>query len=161
MTSVASPRGFTLFETLIATGILVTALAGVAQLFVLSTRLTRQANTAGVALVAAQEKLEILSGLSFGYDAAGVAITNPSLDVSPPSSLDEDVEPYVDWIDEAGESSATNANSVFVRRWRVSSIGGDAPDAVTVEVCVFRMPAQGVDARGADACLSTVRTRQP
>src|SRR5689334_19652684 len=161
MRLLASPRGFTLFETLIATGILVTALAGVAQLFVLSTHLTRQANTAGAALVAAQEKLEILSGLSFDYDAAGVAITNPSLDVSPPSSLDRDVAPYVDWIDAAGESSATNEHSVFVRRWRVSSISSDAPDAVTVEVCVFRMPAENVDARGADACLSTVRTRQP
>jgi prepilin-type N-terminal cleavage/methylation domain-containing protein len=161
MTSPASPRGFTLFETLIATAILVTALAGVAQLFVLSTHLTRQANTAGAALVAAQEKLEILCGLSFGFDASGVAITNPSLDVSPPSSLDEDVAAYVDWIDAAGESSATNENSVFVRRWRVSSISSGAPDAVTVEVCVFRMPAENVDARGADACLSTVRTRQP
>ena len=161
MTSIASPRGFTLFETLIATGILVTALAGVAQLFVLSSHLTRQANTAGAALVAAQEKLEGLSGLTFDYDPAGLAITHPSLAVSPPSSLDENVEPYVDWIDASGESSTTSDSSVFVRRWRVSSIASDAPDAVTVEVCVFRMPAEHVDARGADACLSTVRTRQP
>jgi prepilin-type N-terminal cleavage/methylation domain-containing protein len=35
MHSLSSARGFTLFETLVATGILVTALAGVAQLFVL------------------------------------------------------------------------------------------------------------------------------
>jgi prepilin-type N-terminal cleavage/methylation domain-containing protein len=47
MSSLASPRGFTLFETLVATGILVTALAGIAQLFILSTHLTRQSNTSG------------------------------------------------------------------------------------------------------------------
>jgi type II secretory pathway pseudopilin PulG len=161
MTLLASPRGFTLFETLVATGILVTALAGVAQLFALGSHLTRQANTAGAALVAAQEKLEVLSGLSFDYDPAGVALTDPSLVVSPPSSLDEDIESYVDWINPAGLPSATSDESVFVRRWRVSSIASEVPDSITVEVCVLRMPVGHAGALAADACLSTVRTRQP
>ena len=68
MSSLASARGFTLFETLVATGILVTALAGVAQLFVLGTHLTRGAGASGIALVAAQDKLESLRGLAFAYD---------------------------------------------------------------------------------------------
>jgi hypothetical protein len=50
---------------------------------------------------------------------------------------------------------------VFVRRWRVASISDDEPESVAIEVCVFRMPADEVNARGADACLSTIRTRQP
>ena len=161
MRSLASPRGFTLLETLIATGILVTALAGVAQLFVLSSHLTRQANIAGAALVAAQEKLEVLSGLTFEYDAAGSPITDASIDVSPASSLDENAGAWVDWIDASGKSRATPDSAVFVRRWRVASIAADPPDAVTIEVCVFRMPAEHADALAADACLSTVRTRQP
>jgi prepilin-type N-terminal cleavage/methylation domain-containing protein len=56
------PRGFTLFETLVATGILVTALAGIAQLFVLGTQLSRRRAASGQALVIAQDKLEYLRG---------------------------------------------------------------------------------------------------
>lgn len=161
MSSLASPRGFTLFETLVATGILVTALAGIAQLFILSTHLTRQSNTSGAALVAAQDKLEVLAGLSFDYDADGMAITDPSLEISPASSLDEDTEWFVDWLDSSGEASESSDDALFVRRWRVSSLTQDEPESVAIEVCVFRMPADDVSARGADACLSTVRTRQP
>jgi type II secretory pathway pseudopilin PulG len=161
MSSLASPRGFTLFETLVATGILVTALAGIAQLFILGSHLTRQSNTSGAALVAAQDKLEVLAGLSFDYDADGTSITDPSLEISPASSLDEDTESYVDWLDSSGEPSDSSDDGVFVRRWRVSAISHDEPESVAIEVCVFRMPADDVNARGADACLSTVRTRQP
>ncbi len=161
MTTCASPRGFTLLETLVATGILVTALAGVAQLFILSSHLTRQANIAGAALSAAQAKLEDLSGLSFDYDSSGTSVTDPSLAVSPASSLDEDIDPYVDWIDQSGESNASPGNAMFKRRWRVTSIASDAPDAIAIEVCVFRLPADDAPVRAADACLSTARTRQP
>lgn len=161
MTSLASPRGFTLFETLIATGILVTALAGVAHLFILSSHLTQQANIAGAALSAAQDKIEILSGVAFDYDSDAQPVTDPSLAISPASSLDEDRAPFVDWIGPSGESHDKPENAIFARRWKVTSITNDAPDAVVVEVCVFRMPSAGVAAHDADACLSTVRTRQP
>jgi len=161
MSSLASPRGFTLFETLVATGILITALAGIAQLFILSTHLTRQSNTSGAALVAAQDKLEVLAGLRFEYDIDGAAITDPFLEVSPASSLDEDTESFVDWLDTSGEASDAADDAVFVRRWRVATISDDEPDTIAIEVCVFRMPTDSVSARGADACLSTVRTRQP
>jgi len=161
MSSLASPRGFTLFETLVATAILVTALAGVAQLFILGTHLTRQSNTSGAALVAAQDKLEVLAGVSFDYGADGAAITDPSLEISPASSLDEDTESFVDWLDSSGEPRDSSVDAVFVRRWRVASISDDEPESVAIEVCVFRMPADEVNARGADACLSTIRTRQP
>lgn len=62
MASLSSARGFTLFETLVATGLLVTALAGLAQLLVLGTHLTRQAIASGGALVAAQDRIETLRG---------------------------------------------------------------------------------------------------
>jgi type II secretory pathway pseudopilin PulG len=161
MSSLASPRGFTLFETLIATGILITALAGVAQLFILTTHLMRRANTSGAALAAAQDKLETLVGLPFEYDAAGAPVTDPALVTSPPSSLDQDTPPFVDWIDAAGDASAIADGAVFVRRWRVTPIAHEVPDAVAVEVCVLRAPADDVALSGAEACLSTVRTRQP
>ena len=158
MSSNESIRGFTLFETLIATGILVTAFAGIAQLFVLGTQLSRQSVRSGAALAAAQDKLESLRGSRFAYDADGAAITDAALQISPPTSLDEDVEPYVDWVDDGGNSRRDQAQAVFVRRWRVSAIGGGAPDAISIEACVFTTPA---GRHPADACLSTIRSRQP
>jgi type II secretory pathway pseudopilin PulG len=160
MSSTSPARGFTLLETLIATGILVTALAGLAQLFVLSTHLTRNANAAGAALLAAQDKLENLRGLVFSYDH-GDAVTAPAVQPSPPNSLNDDVAPYVDWLDAAGVTQDAAGGATLVRRWRVSRVGVAIPDAITIEVCVFRMPASERGFAGADACLSTVRTRQP
>ena len=161
MSSLASPRGFTLLETLIATGILVTALAGIAELFVLGHHLTHRANTSGAALAAAQDKLESLASLPFSYDAAAAPVTDAAMSISPVSSLDQDTPPFVDWVTASGEASAANDGAVFVRRWRITSIAADAPDQVAVEVCVFRAPAKDLLVAAADVCLSTIRTRQP
>ena len=156
MSSLSSHRGFTLFETLVATGILVTTLAGVAQLFVLGSHLTRQAGASGAALIAAQERLELLGGQAFTYDPSGIAVTSPSLELSPATSLDEDIDPWVDWLDANGDATDNESEAVISRRWRVSSLGNTIPDAIAIEVCVFRF-----DAGAPDACLSTIRTRQP
>jgi len=161
MSSITSVRGFTLFETLVATGLLVTALAGVAQLLVLSTHLTRQATASGAALLAAQDRLESLRALAFGYDDDGAPVTAAGLQPSPPTSLDEDVDPYVDWLDSNGQPGATTQTGVFTRRWRISTVDELTPPAVAVEVCVFTAPAEHRDPRSADACLSTIRARQP
>ena len=156
MSSLSSTRGFTLLETLVATGILVTTLAGVAQLFALGSHLTRQAGASGAALIAAQQRLELLRGQAFTYDPSGLAATDPALEPSPESSLDEDTDPYVDWLDADGEPTDNADDVVLSRRWRVTSLGATTPDAIAIEVCVFRF-----DARAAEACLSTIRTRQP
>jgi type II secretory pathway pseudopilin PulG len=158
MSSLSFVRGFTLVETLVATSILVTALAGIAQLFVLGSHLTRRAGTSGIALIAAQDKLESLRGRAFTYDAAGAPATDSALEPSPSSSLAEDSDPYVDWLDQSGRPSDPD-DAVLTRRWRITSLGMTTPDAIAIEVCVFPFPSR--NARGADACLSTIRTRQP
>jgi type II secretory pathway pseudopilin PulG len=156
----ASERGFTLVETIVATGILVTALAGVAQLFVLGTHLTRRAGASGRALVAAQDKLESLRGQPFTYDPGGASVTAPALQPSPPTTLTADTEPYADWLDVDGAAQDTADGAILVRRWRISSLGATTPDAIAIEVCVFRSPG-AADPNAADVCLSTIRTRQP
>ena len=156
MSSPSSTRGFTLLETLVATGILVTTLAGVAQLFVLGSHLTRQAGASGAALIAAQDRLELLRGQAFTYDSNGLIVTDPALEPSPESSLAEDVNPYVDWLDADGEPTGNADDAVLSRRWRITSLGATTPDAIAIEVCVVRFGANG-----ADTCLSTIRTRQP
>ena len=160
MTQQNSVRGFTLVETLIATGILVTAIAGLAQLFALSLRFTRESAQSGAALVAAQDKLESLRALRFGYDDNGAALTDPRLQPSPPTSLSENVTAYVDWLDDAG-NVVSEAGASYARRWRITEIAADDPAAIAIDVCVFRMPVANRDPIHADSCLVTARVRQP
>jgi prepilin-type N-terminal cleavage/methylation domain-containing protein len=161
MASPPTDRGFTLIETIVATAILVTALAGIAQLFVLSTHLARRASATGLSLVAAQDKLESLRGLQFIYDADGAAITASGLAPTPSTSLDQDIAGSVDWVDTAGQAVDNPDAAALVRRWKISTVGASPPDAIAIEVCVFKAPAGEADHRAADACLATVRTRQP
>lgn len=156
-----STDGFTLLETLVATSILVTALAGIAQLFVLGVRVTRQSGSHGTALVAAQAKIETLRALVLTYGPAGDMVTDPALEVSPASSLREDTAGYVDALDANGRVVHDEGGVAFTRRWAIAPIDSREPRAVVIEVCVFRAPADGVSPVAAEACLATVRSRQP
>lgn len=154
--------GFTLLETVIATGILVTALAGIAQLFVLTLRITRDSGIHGVALVAAQAKLEALRALRLAYGAAGERLTDPALDASSPGSLLADTADYFDTLDDTGAVIIDEeADAALTRRWRITPIDRLEPEAVVIEVCVFRSPAAGATPMAAEACLATIRSRQP
>ena len=160
--ALSNTPGFTLLETLIATAILVTALAGIAQLFVLTARTTRDSGANGVALVAAQAKLEMLRSLQLAYGAAGELLTDPELEASPSQSLLEDTADYFDALDETGAVVLDeDAAAAFTRRWAITPIDRNEPQAVVIEVCVFRSPADGVKPAAAEACLATIRSRQP
>lgn len=161
MAQSSSPRGFTLIEVLIATGLLITALAGLAQLFTASVRFTRDSARAGGALMAAQAKIEALRALPFGYDEAGQPLTDPGLEPSPADALEHDAEPFADWLDRDGVVLSDTAGAAFTRRWRVTWITEDEPAALAIDVCVFHGDAGERGARLAEACLSTARVRQP
>lgn len=161
MTHTACRRGFTLIETLIATGLIVTAVAGLAQLFALSARFTRASGQFGVALVAAQDKLESLRALRFDYDEAGDPVTDPALRASPPNTLLGDVVSYVDWLDAGGARSGSSTGASYARRWRITEIAAEEPAAIAIDVCVFHLPGVNTLPAHADACLATARVRQP
>lgn len=154
-------RGFTLVETLIATGLLVTAIAGLAQLFALSVRFTRDSGQFAVALAGAQDKLEALRGLRFGYDEGGRSVTDPRLNASPMTSLSGDVEGCVDWLDASGAALPDAHGSEYVRRWRITTITAEEPETIAIDVCVFSIRAANRGPHHADACLATLRVRQP
>lgn len=145
MRPAVSARGFTLLETLIATGIVVTAVAGLAQLVAYSAGLTRASSESAVALIAAQQKLEALRALEYGFDDGGVPIGDPGM---VPAQ-------YVDWLDASGVD-VEEAEAAFVRRWRITTIDAAEPSLIAIEVCVVDRRA-----RIPDACLATLRTRRP
>ena len=160
----SSPDGFTLIETVVATGILVTALAGIAQLLALSVRSTRDAGSQSAALIAAQGKLEALRALAFTYDAAGSPVTAPEFDVRNSGSLDDDIPGAVDYVDANGailDEDNEGHGAVFTRRWRITPLDAFVPEAIAIEVCVFHWPADGLAVAASEACLATVRARQP
>lgn len=161
MTDKRCTRGFTLVETLIATGLLVTAIAGLAQLFALSVRFTRDSSQFGVALAGAQDKLEALRALRFAYDEGGEIVTDARLTASPVASLSEDVAGYVDWLDGSGAALPGAHGAEYVRRWRITAVAADEPEAIAIDVCVFNIFSATREPHDADACLATVRVRQP
>jgi len=154
--------GFTLIETMVATGILVTALAGLAHLLALSVQTTRDAGSQAAALSAAADKIEVFRSLPFTFDPVGAPITDPALAVAG-GGLDHDTDGFTDHVDAGGAVVApeSGAGPVFTRRWRVSALDLYVPEALVIEVCVFRWPAGGLPLRAAVACLATVRVRQP
>jgi type II secretory pathway pseudopilin PulG len=156
--------GFTLVETVVATGVLVTALAGLAQLLALSARWAQDAGRHAAALTAAQGQVELLRSLAFSYGPAGEAQTDSALAPAGGGSLTEDIAGFVDYVDATGESVDVNGSghgAVWTLRWKVTPIDLYAPEALAIEVCVFPWPAQGLAPPTASACLATVRTRQP
>ena len=159
MTHEHSGSGFTLVETLFAAAVFITAIAGLAQLFALSVRFTRDSTRFGSALVAAQDKLETLRSLRYTYDDVGALVTDAALLSSPPNSLVENTGNYFEWLDHQGAVDAGRA--AYVRRWRVTEMASDDPSAIAIEVCVFEPAASHADTGQAHACLGSVRVRQP
>ena len=160
---IPSPRsssGFSLVETLIATGILVTALAGVAQLLAVSVRQAREPGARGSAVAAAQAKVEWLRARTFGFGPDGGRVTDEALLPSPPGAMAADVPGHADTLDQDGrEAEAGDESAVWARRWVIAPIDAASADAISIEVCVFR--AASLAAVAAEACVFTLRARQP
>jgi type II secretory pathway pseudopilin PulG len=156
--------GFTLVETVVATGVLVTALAGLAQLLALSARWAQGAGRQAAALTAAQGQVELLRSLAFSYGPLGEAQTDAALAPTGGGSLTADVAGFVDYVDAAGESvdvEGQGHGAVWTLRWKMTPIDLYAPEALAIEVCAFPWPAEGLAPLTASACLATVKTRQP
>ena len=158
----SSHDGFTLIETVVATGILITTLVGIAQLLALSIGSTRDGGVQGAALIAAQDKIEELRSLAFTYGPLSEPITAAGLAPASGQSLAEDTPGFVDLLDhEGGVVAGEVRGAAFTRRWRITAIDHLQPEALAVEVCVFRWPAMAQAPLSADVCLATVRARQP
>jgi len=74
--------GFSLLEVLVASTIMAVALTTLAQLFVMSTNANTSAKTTTYAAVLAQQKMEQLRGLAWGFDTLGLPVTDISTDIS-------------------------------------------------------------------------------
>jgi prepilin-type N-terminal cleavage/methylation domain-containing protein len=185
----ADQAGFSLLEVIIATSLLTVAVSSLAHLFVISARANTSARATTYASVLAQQKMEQLRGLSWGFDPLGLPLTDTTTDVSivpetaadgrglSPSSAGDGVagtlglntDGYCDFLDDSGRwlAGGTTAPSgtVFVRRWSVQPLATNPNNTIVLQVLVTRNRGRSSTAAGNarapdEARLVSVKTRK-
>ena len=148
-------RGVSLIEVLVALVLIVLLLTSLSQLFALATtsNLTARGRTAAALL--AEEKLEELRELPFGFDQQGAAITDLTTDttgevpagggtgLTPGGAIDGTVAGYSDYLDAFGHR-IDGAHATFVRRWSIQPLAALA-NALVIRVLVLRRHDAGRD----------------
>ena len=182
-----SSSGFSLTEVAIAMGLLTTVSLGVAQLFAVSTRANQVAKGQTSATALAEQKLEQLRALTWGFDLSGsglpVTDTSTNLSVNPPSQNGAGLNPsptdslylsapgYVDYLDAAGNWLGNDLNAaegtVYVRRWAVQPLPTNPNNTLILQVLVSPIGNDAARQQGGarsrlpgDSLLVSVKTRK-
>jgi type II secretory pathway pseudopilin PulG len=182
-----SEAGFSLIETMVATLLLASALVTTAQLLVIATRANTNAQRQTFTSTLAQEKMEQLRGLSWGFDEMGLPVSDftSNLTVDPPvanggvglqpspsDALATNMVGYFDFLDRNGAlipigGNEPTANTAFVRRWSVEPLPTNPNNTLILQVIVFNVRDRLNGGTGAvmtgvrdEARLISVKTRK-
>ena len=167
--------GFSLVEVLVAAAVLMTGLIAVAQMFVASTNQNMSARRVTTTAVLAQQKIEQLRGLTWGFDDFGLPISDFSTDItvtppassagvglqaSPANTLTTSTTGYVDYLDAygawVGTGSTPPANAIYVRRWSIEPLPTNPNNTLVFQVLVGRVsPAGPLSDLGRQVSLKT------
>ena len=171
--SYSSNRGFTLVEVVIAMGLLTVVSLGVAQLFAASTRANLSARSGTSTSAMAEQKMEQIRSLTWGFDTAGqglpVSDTTTNLTVypmtsngtglnpSPADTLEQNTTGFFDFLDAAGTWVGTGATTpptaAYVRRWSISPLPTNPNNTLVIQVLVT--PLSNEQARVASSYTRT------
>jgi len=177
---------FSLIEVMVATGLLAASLVTLAQLFGVATRSNIASRSTTYAAVLAQQKIEELRALTWGFDLAGLPISDTSsntavnpeqpnggtgLSPSPSTALNENTAGFVDYVDQFGNKAGTGGTSppsgaIYTRRWSVQPLPTNPNNTLVLQVLVTRNLARGAADQGKvarlpeEARLITVKTRK-
>ena len=166
--------GFSIIETIFATGLLATAVVALAQMFVLSVKNNQNARTGSYAVTLAEQKMEQLRSMTYGFDTIGLPITDTTtntttpddsiangkgLTPSPDGTLNANTDGYVDYIDQFGRILGTGAaapiGTVYIRRWSITPLPTNPNNTLVIQVMVTRETSRGT----ADQSGSTQRLK--
>lgn len=166
--------GFSLIETVVAIGIMTSGLVALAQLFAIATANNLRARNGSFAAVLAEQKLEQLRGLTWGFDTLGLPVSDTStntaagatpagcpeiassgtgtgLSPAPENALKANVSGWVDYLDAhgctLGGGPAPIPGTVYIRRWSVEPLPTNPNNTLIIQVLVTRFANRG----GADA----------
>jgi prepilin-type N-terminal cleavage/methylation domain-containing protein len=154
--------GFSLIEVLLATSLMAVALVSLAQLFAISTRNNVAARYSTFTSMLAEQKMEQLRALTWGYDLLSLPLSDLSTNVaafeatdscdaantgaavgltpSPTNTLQSNVDGYVDYVDEngcgLGGGTVIPAGTVYVRRWSVEPLPTNPNNTLILQVLV-------------------------
>jgi prepilin-type N-terminal cleavage/methylation domain-containing protein len=185
----SSSRGFSLIEVIISMALLTIVSLGVAQVFAMSTRANYVARGQTSTTALAEQKLEQLRGLTWGFDSEGQGLpltdTTTNLAVSPPTatgfglnpspadSLESNTTGYVDYLDAngtwVGTGSAPPGTAMYIRRWNIKPLPTNPNNTLVLQVMVTPIASEATrianpsDTRTrmlTDALLVTVKTRK-
>lgn len=154
--------GFSILEVLVASVILMVGLIAVAQMFVVSTQENMAARRVTTTAVLAQQKIEQLRALAWGFDEFGLPVSDYSSDItvtpptssggvglqaSPGGSLDASAAGYVDYLDQYGAWVGTGttppARAIYVRRWSIEPLPTNPNNTLVFQVLVGRIAPDG------------------
>jgi prepilin-type N-terminal cleavage/methylation domain-containing protein len=184
-----SQRGFSLVEVVIALGILTGVSLGVAQLFAASTNANRVARNRTSTTVMAEQKMEQLRSLDWGFDlqGQGLPVTDTTtnlavyphqdngtgLNPSPSDTLLQNTPGFVDYLDANGAWVGTGDNptagAVYLRRWAIVPLPTNPNNTLILQVLVTsvadeaRLDVSNLTRRPrqlGDALLISVKTRK-
>lgn len=183
----SSSSGFSLTEVIIAMGLLTTVSLGVAQVFALTARANYVARGMTSTTSMAEQKMEQLRALTWGFDTAGqglpISDTTSNLATDPPSTggsglnpspvtaLTQNTAGYVDYLDANGAHLGTGttapAGAVFVRRWSIQPLPTNPNNTLILQVLVTpvtnetrRDSTAAFQRMNGDALLVSVKTRK-
>ena len=180
----ADQSGFSLIEVLVASLILTTGVIALAELFIISTSANRVARVTTSTMVLAQQKMEQLRGMAWGFDVLGLPLSDTSTDISavpftntgsglspsPPGSLTQNTAGFVDYLDQYGSWVGSGANppqgTVYIRRWSIEPLPTNPNNTLIFQVLVTRRTDRGAANNGnvarlpEEARLVSVKTRK-
>lgn len=138
------------------------------------------------ATVLAEQKVEQLRGLSWGFDSVGLSVTDTSSDTaapvetptggtglsaSPAGTLIRNTDGFVDYIDRLGNvlggGSSPLPKTAYIRRWAIEPLATNPDNTVVIHVLVTtRLDTGSADVAGAavrrpdEVRLVSVKTRK-
>jgi hypothetical protein len=182
--SVNVETGSTLIEVLVATTILLTGVMMMAQLLTVSTISNTAAKSDTFAAVLAEQKLEQLRALAYGFDVAGLPVSDVDTDTSvspeapggtglqpsPGNALQANTPGFVDHVDGHGQLVGNGAQApaaaVFTRRWSIEPLPTNPNNTIIIQVLVTPVRNRGQADQGnvgrlpGEARVMTVKTRK-
>jgi Flp pilus assembly protein TadG len=181
-----SEAGTTLVEVMAAALIMLTGVLAMVQLISLSTAQNLLSRNATVAAILAEQKLEQLRALAWGFDASGVPVSDLTTDTttvpespnggtglrpSPATALQTNTPGYVDHVSAVGRIVGRGAlpplTAVYTRRWSIEPVVTSPEGALVIQVLVSAVRDRGRADQGnvgrlpGEARVATVKVRKP
>jgi type II secretory pathway pseudopilin PulG len=161
--------GFSLVEVIVATLVLSVGLIAVAQLFAISTKGNSSARVNTFTVLLAEQKMEQLKSLTWGFDTVGLPVsdfttdttnvgtlagctasgtgTGTGLSPSPSGTLSKDTDGWVDYLDgygcDLGGGGVAPQGTMYIRRWSVEPLPTNPNNTLILQVLVTRSTNRG------------------